>query len=59
MSKRDKCQAPVRLELSGGICDSISRIASGMADLAEVFFLSLAEIVLAWKDMVVRRLQRH
>jgi len=51
--------APIKVEFSGDLLNSISRIVSGVADLAEVLFFSLSAIVLALTAMVVRRLQRH
>lgn len=59
MGKNKKGEAPLKVELSGGIPNSVSRIASGVADLVEVLFFSLTEIALAVTDMIVRYLQRH
>jgi hypothetical protein len=59
MKSPRKSQAPVKVELSGNILDSISRILCGAANFVEVLFLSLTRIVVALTDMVVRRLQRY
>jgi hypothetical protein len=59
MKRLKKCQAPVRVELSGPLVDSISDITSAVAAFIRVLLQSLADIVVELKKTAIRSLRQH